>query len=609
MNNFYKLYVYRQAKKLYFQAVKLAKKQSKTFSNDQKTLIKSEFQNFENSLLNFDVSKEKLIQFKNFKKNYLDLKGSKKWIHFTYTTILALAAALVIRQMWFELYKVPTGSMRPTIKELDHLTVSKLNFSLNIPFKPDHFYFDPNLVKRSSICVFTSENMDVSDSDTKYFWIIPGKKLLVKRLIAKPGDTIYFYGGKIYGIDNEGKDISSELNPSNISMIDHIPFIQWLGDKDISFDSQKGTIYHANYPYVSFDKSGSYQFVIPQELRSSNLIETSNMSAYWGLDNFAQARLLNTQTKKKLYPQDSSVSSKGLFLELKHHLHPVNGPCSLQSIPLTCEVSLLPLDDRLAKKLFASLYTARFEVKNGALRRYGSSLAFSSKQLPKLHHIPDGTYEFYYGKAYQIFMGGISKELDSSHPIYRFSQTSLEVFFNLGIEFNNYFVPGVYEGWAPPRYSYFRDGFLYVMGMPLLAPDDPALMSFINQETSNQNQAYNFIDRNNPIKEDGSIDKDLILNLGLKIPESMYFVLGDNHAQSADSRVFGFVPQENLKGCPDIIFWPFGSRFGHLPQAAMELLNMPRAIVWSIAWIIGIVWLKHRKKQEKLPQQLNFLGD
>src|SRR5438105_910071 len=40
--------------------------------------------------------------------------------------ILALIIATIVRLMWFEPYEIPTGSMRPTFKEKDHLTVSKL---------------------------------------------------------------------------------------------------------------------------------------------------------------------------------------------------------------------------------------------------------------------------------------------------------------------------------------------------------------------------------------------------------------------------------------------------------------------------------------------------
>jgi len=43
----------------------------------------------------------------------------------------------------------------------------------------------------------------------------------------------------------------------------------------------------------------------------------------------------------------------------------------------------------------------------------------------------------------------------------------------------------------------------------------------------------------------------------IHIPEDSYFVLGDNSAFSADSRVWGCVPRENLIGRAFLIFHPF----------------------------------------------------
>jgi len=49
-----------------------------------------------------------------------------------------------------------------------------------------------------------------------------------------------------------------------------------------------------------------------------------------------------------------------------------------------------------------------------------------------------------------------------------------------------------------------------------------------------------------------------------RLPEKAYFALGDNSYNSADSRYWGTVPQENLMGCGLFVYWPFTKHWGFI---------------------------------------------
>jgi len=538
------------------------------------------------------------------KKNLLDY-GKELAV----ALLFALIIATVVRQMWFELYEIPTGSMRPTFEEQDHLTVTKTAFGINVPLMTRHFYFNPELVQRTSVVIFSGDNIDLPNTDTTYFGIFPYKKRYIKRLIGKPGDSLYFYGGQLYGVDKEGKMIEGLRDAPWMEDLEYIPFLNF--DGRVRVDNGKGVVFkQMNRPVAKltrsmngpraeiFDGEGWVPDDPQAQLKPHDKVE--GYSDFWGIRNYAMARILRKE-QAELPDQEAE-----LVLELAHTPMPSRfNPRELSSRYIATERSLLPLEQRHLDAIAENLYTARFVVQNGYAARYSAGGTQFDNFSPRLPGVPDGTYEFYHGKAYRVGFGGILTELSGSHPLYSRSPEMIRKLFNLGMEVNSAFSPdGGNKDLFPSRYAYFREGDLYLLGAPVFMEDDPALAAFHEREKRRAETSIYI-----PFKDYGPPhDAAFIRAFGVTIPEHHYMVLGDNHAMSADSRVFGFVPQQNLQGAPSLILWPPGERMGLPAQKPYPIFNIQRTAVWTVAAAIGIgcFFYCRRKRRRPIYRKIDF---
>ena len=537
--------------------------------------------------------------------------------------IFALLIATVVRQMWFEPYEIPTGSMRPTFEELDRLTVTKTAFGLNIPLLTKHFYFDPKLVQRGGIVIWSGEGVAHLDPESTFMGIFPYSKRYIKRCLGKAGDTLYFYGGKIYGFDREGHDLSELLNNPWMAKLEHIPFMRFEGrvsqSRGPNLDRPSEVIFHqmnqsiGRLIYQNERAKGeifngqAWVTDQPEAQRyPHNTLQT--YSDFWGMRNFALVRLLSKKQVQNLTPYPVNDKEEGiLYLEMRHTPHLM----TLESgtTTLTSYATLLPLKEQHIKAIMENMYTARFVVKNGRAQRYRQEgqQPFTTAD-PLFPGVEDGTYELYYGKAYQIDWSGIATLLPPEHPLYSQKPSHVQKLFNIGMEMSNDFLPQPRNQFNyPSRYAYFREGDLYLLGAPIVKKDEPMLKEFLKTELKRESDSTSstpyvaFRDYGPPLTAKGELDKEFIETFGFKVPEGKYLMLGDNHAMSKDSRYFGPVPQANIQGAPSLIIWPPGERWGFPNQKPYPFITLPRLIVWGTVLLIGLLWYLLSRRRLKRP--------
>lgn len=91
------------------------------------------------------------------------------------TILVAAIVALLFRALLFEVYRIPSGSMLPSLQPGDVVVVSKSAYGVRLPFS-DRFLFGERLPERGDVVVFESPTA-------------PGRAM-AKRVIGLPGDHV-----------------------------------------------------------------------------------------------------------------------------------------------------------------------------------------------------------------------------------------------------------------------------------------------------------------------------------------------------------------------------------------------------------------------------------
>jgi len=174
--------------------------------------------------------------------------------------IIAILIALFIRTFVVQAFKIPSGSMKPTLQIGDHLLVNKFTYGIKIPF-----------IRKTLVSINDPKREDI----VVFIYPVDRTKDFIKRVVGVAGDTIEIRDKKIYlngSPCNDGHGIytDSTVFPGSIQPRDNfgpvtVPagHIFVMGDnRDQSYDSRfwgfvdlKNVLGKAFIIYWSWDKN------------------------------------------------------------------------------------------------------------------------------------------------------------------------------------------------------------------------------------------------------------------------------------------------------------------------------------------------------------------
>jgi signal peptidase I len=113
-------------------------------------------------------------------------KSSQKSVAREYTEALlvALLLALFIRSFIVQAFKIPSGSMLPTLQIGDHILVNKFLYGLRLPYPFETMIVEWSQPTRGSVIVFVYPKDRTKD--------------FIKRVIAVAGDTVEIRHKQVY---------------------------------------------------------------------------------------------------------------------------------------------------------------------------------------------------------------------------------------------------------------------------------------------------------------------------------------------------------------------------------------------------------------------------
>ncbi|HJX34388.1 MAG TPA: signal peptidase I [Desulfatiglandales bacterium] len=189
-------------------------------------------------------------------KTAADIKAKSTFREYAEALAIAILLALFIRTFIVQAFKIPSGSMKPTLIIGDHLLVNKFIYGIRIPIV-DRFLIQFKKPKRGDILVFK--------------WPKDESKDFIKRVIGIEGDIIEIRNDILY---INGQKVLTEYvekyNDNDISEADR--YEEYLGDKKHYILDQ----------YVKYEDFGPITVPENSVFVMGDNRDNSQDSRYWG---------------------------------------------------------------------------------------------------------------------------------------------------------------------------------------------------------------------------------------------------------------------------------------------------------------------------------------
>ncbi len=145
-----------------------------------------------------DAADEKMAETQEFIATHVPDNSKGAWREYFESIGLAVLCALLLRGFVVEAFKIPTGSMIPTLLVGDHLFVNKFVYGIRIPFTKKYL-LEFSTPKKGEVVVFSFPAADAREHIAKQpasrrncidRGSLESEKDFIKRIVGVDGDTV-----------------------------------------------------------------------------------------------------------------------------------------------------------------------------------------------------------------------------------------------------------------------------------------------------------------------------------------------------------------------------------------------------------------------------------